>query len=180
MESYLPQQNTPATPLNLDGAAYRLTWTRRPIDESPDLSGLPSLDYALYLYNTVKFHLGQLFRLIDEEHFLSNLNAFYQSIPTGASASRLWYVQYLLVLAFGKAFLVAGTASSTPVGSHFAARALSLLPEFPDIHGEDILEIEVLCLAALYLQSIDMRIAAFQYVSTTGVCVFMIWDAHGC
>lgn len=129
------------------------------------MSGLSSLDYALYLFNTVKFHLGQLFRMIDEELFLQEMNAFYENAQAKATTSRLWYAQYLMILAFGKAFLVQYKAGAAPPGSEYAVRALSLIPEIRDMYGERILEIEVYCLAALYLQCVDLRITAFQYVS---------------
>ena len=164
MEDQFPQPDTPRGPLNLDGAAYKLSWSRCAPEKTPDVSGLPSLDYALYLFNTVKFNLGQLFRMIDEESFIKELSSFYENAPAKASSCRLWFAQYLLIIAFGKSFLVQYKAGTAPPGSEYAARAMTLLPDVRDMYGERILEIEVYCLAALYLQCLDMRITAFQYV----------------
>ena len=75
--------------------------------------------------------------------------------------------QYLLVLAFGEAFLYRDAPAPAPAGSAFAARAMALLPDVPQFHDEGLLAIEVLALAAIYLHSIDMRVPAFQYVSLT-------------
>ena len=46
-------------------------------DDPPDISGLPSLDHALYLSETVKFHLGQSYRLYNEDEFIHNVREFY-------------------------------------------------------------------------------------------------------
>lgn len=163
------QQLRPADPIEIplpvDGDAYRVTWSPVRADETADISGLPSLDYSLYLMNTVKFHLGQTLRLFDEEEFSRNLYEFYEDAEAKLAQSRLWYVQFLLVLAFGKAFLVSTKSNSNaPAGAEYFSRAMSLIPDTPEMWHESILAIEVLAMTALYLYSIDMRDSAYCYV----------------
>lgn len=161
-----PGSDNPPDPFNYDGTAYRLRWKRISEDEDPDISNLPALDYALYFFNVVKFHLGQFSNIVDEESYLQNLDEFYVDTATKARSSRLWFAQYLLVLAFGKAFVghaSVGPSSSLP-GVEYASRAMALLPDMSAVEGDGLFAIEVLCLASLYFQSIDMRIAAFQHI----------------
>lgn len=164
IESYLPERNTPPVPTGLDGGAYKLKWTRIANDELPDLGDLPARDYAIYIFNTFTFHVGQLFLVIDEESFLQNLEEFYKDAAAKVRQSRMWFAQFLFVLAFGKAFLTPFSPETNPAGCSYALRALAIIPDFADEHAEPLLEIDVLCLAALYLQSVDMRLTAYQYV----------------
>jgi hypothetical protein len=145
--------------------AFKLHWRPVPSDEVPDVTNLPPLDYALFLFNTVKFYFGFLSFMIDEESYLRNLYEFYENPSSKAASSRYWYAQYLLVLAFGKAFLTARNPSGTPPGHQYASRAMSLLPDLSGMHEDPLTCIQALSLGAVYLQSIDMRRAAFQHVS---------------
>ncbi|KAI5460691.1 hypothetical protein BGZ63DRAFT_488712 [Mariannaea sp. PMI_226] len=162
--------DTPRAPLNLDGAAFRLRWQSKPSADASDLAKLPALDYALFVYNTVKFRLGELFCIVDEARFFRVFDEFHkQPLPT-AQTHNLWFVEYLLILAFGKAFMSSPslTPDSPPVppGSDLAARALSLLPDVAFLQDDRpaLLAIEVLSLAALYFHAIDMRSPAYQYI----------------
>lgn len=57
-------------PYTIDGELYdKLHWSPVPDNASIELSGIPPLDHTLYLFNTDKFHLGQSFRLFDEEAY---------------------------------------------------------------------------------------------------------------
>lgn len=156
---------TPFEPLNTDGTAFRLRWSALPADQIPEIGDLPPPDHAMYLFHTVQFHLGQLFPTIHEPVFLHRLSQF-EIDPLGVCRTqRLWLAQYLLVLAFGEAFLSRDAQAPAPVGSAFAARAMALLPDVTQFHDEGLLAIEVLAMATLYFHSIDMRVSAFQYVS---------------
>ncbi|CAI7662370.1 unnamed protein product [Penicillium manginii] len=161
----VPEANCPPDPWHLDGMAFKLHWRPVPSDEVPDVTNLPPLDYALFLFNTVKFYFGFLSFMIDEESYLRNLYEFYENPSSKAASSRYWYAQYLLVLAFGKAFLTARNPSGTPPGHQYASRAMSLLPDLSGMHEDPLTCIQALSLGAVYLQSIDMRRAAFQHVS---------------
>lgn len=160
-----PEPNCPPDPWHLDGVAFRLQWRPIPPDEAPDVTNLPPLDYALYLFNTVKFYFGFLSFMIDEDAYLRNLHDFYKDPPAKATAFRYWYAQYLLVLAFGKAFITHKNPSGTPPGHQYASRAMALLPDLSGMHEDPLTCIQALSLGAVYLQSIDMRRAAFQHVS---------------
>jgi proline utilization trans-activator len=140
----------------------------RPSDQThvPDISGLPSVDYALYLLRTVRFHLGETYHLIEEESFLSELNDFYfKSAAEKAASSRLWFVQFLIVLAFGNAFLLHSASTEKTPGSLFFSRAMALIPDHLTLWKDSILAVEVSALAGLYLYSVDKRESAHLYVS---------------
>ncbi|OJJ35927.1 hypothetical protein ASPWEDRAFT_532510 [Aspergillus wentii DTO 134E9] len=147
----------------LEGDIYDLQWM--PSTDGPDVSGLPSIDHSLYLFNTVKFHLGQNYRFFDESAFTSHLHEFYYgNALEKATECRLWFVQFLLVLAFGNAFLSRSRNSQDPPGSRFFVRAMSLMPDLRFLWKDCLLSIEVLALAGLYLYSIDHRESAHVYV----------------
>lgn len=159
-----PDRSVPI-PLAVDGDAYQIHWRCASSDELPDISGLPSLEYAIFLLNAVKFRLSPLYRLFDEEEFLQNLHAFYDNATAKAQESRLWYVQYLVVMAFGEALLVpVRTASNTAPWTKYFTRAMSLLPDTTRLWNEPTLAIETLALIALYFHSVDMRDTAYCYV----------------
>lgn len=160
----VPETSGLRDPWNTDGVAFRLEWKPLGANEEPDLSNIPPLDYSLFLFNAVKFHLGPLAQIIDEENFLGRLHQLYTRPSVTDGTSNLWLAQFFLVLAFGKAFIGHSTSPSSVPGAQYAARAMSLMPDLSGMHDAPFMAIEALCLAALYLQSVDMRVAAFQHV----------------
>lgn len=155
-----------SAPTLVEKEVYPLRWDRCSSKDAPDISGLPSLDHALYLFATVKFHLGQNYRFFDEDQFVQNVREFYQGDPVRmASEHQLWYIQYLLVLSFGTAFLCR-TKSDKPPGAEFFVRAMALMPDHASLWKDSLLAIEVLALAGLYFYSVDHRESAYIYVST--------------
>lgn len=165
----VPESNCPPDPFHIDGVAFKLNWRPFPPDEVPDVTNLPPLDYALFLFSTVKFYFGFLSLMIDETAYLQDLHEFYQDPSAKAAAKRPWYCQYLLVLAFGKAFLTHRNPSGTPPGHQYASRAMALLPDLSGVDEDPLGCIQALSLGAVYLQSIDMRRAAFQHVSISAL-----------
>ncbi|KAF2162026.1 hypothetical protein M409DRAFT_58488 [Zasmidium cellare ATCC 36951] len=166
-------------PINLDGAAYDLP--PLPPRGCFDRASLPSLDHAIYLFNTVKFHLNQRFRLVDEQAFTETLHAFYRGGET-SELSPLAYAELMFVLAFGKAFLPSSKPSSAPKGWVHAAQAFAALPTFHTHDQDNVLAIEVYCLAALYLQSIDMRVTAHDFIGRALRLCYVVGihrDFHG-
>lgn len=160
-----PSTNTPK--LYLDGDLYPLEWTSLTADVQPSISGLPSMDYGLYLFNIVKFHLGPTYRFLDEAAFVSHLQKFYGN-PTGEKVieSRFWFVQFLLVLALGNAFLARPrTQSGCPPGSKIFIRAMSVMPNHVSAGKDSLFAMEALGLAGIYLYAIDHREAAHVQVS---------------
>ncbi|KAL1852220.1 hypothetical protein Plec18167_006034 [Paecilomyces lecythidis] len=131
-------------PRSMDQEIYPLHWNHAAIDAAIDVSGLPSIDHASYLFNTVKFHLDHSFRFLDEEDFLRQLQEFYNGDSVKkAKECRLWFVQFLLVLAFGNAFLLRTRNSKDPPGSKFFVRAMSIMPELSCLWKDSLLAIEV-------------------------------------
>lgn len=152
----------------LEGDIYSLQWTQSTTKGPLDTSGLPSIDQTLYLFNTVKFHLGQVYRFFDEEAFVNHVKEFYYGSPAEkATECRLWFVQFLLVLAFGNAFLSRSRDTKEPPGSKFFVRAVALMPELSCLWQDSLLAIEVLAMIGLYLYSVDYRELAHVYVSLT-------------
>ncbi|KAL3490254.1 hypothetical protein BJX62DRAFT_252068 [Aspergillus germanicus] len=148
-----------------DGDLYPIQWQPVRPNTHPDITNLPSIDHALYLFNTVKFHLGHNHLLIDEKQFVEHVHAFYygDSIKQ-ANECRLWFVQFLLVLAFGNAFLLPSKNENEPPGAKFFLRAMSLMPDHTALSRGGFLAIEVLSLTGLYLYSIDHRASANVYI----------------
>src|SRR5450755_2942484 len=72
----------------------------------------------------------------------------------------------LVVFAFGRSILAREAGPSGPVGSIYFARAVEGLPDCHRLCQEPILSIEILCVFALFMQAMDMRLAAYEYVRT--------------
>ncbi|KAB8248430.1 hypothetical protein BDV35DRAFT_403587 [Aspergillus flavus] len=155
-----------SAPNLIDRDIYLLHWRPAPPDDQPDIHGLPSLDHALYLLNTVMFYMGQNYFLFEKKTFLAHLHEFYYGDALSkAMEYKLWFVQYLLVLAFGSAFVIQPTKNTRePPGAKYFIRAMSLMPEHSTLWKDSLLAIEVLGLAGLYLYSIDHRESAHVYL----------------
>lgn len=152
--------------LYLDGDIYPFPWNRIAATEPPDTTGLPSMDYALYLFHIVRFHLARTYRFFDEDSFIAHLHNYYNSRSVEkATEPRFWFVQFLLVIALGNAFLSRPRNQPDPPGSKYFARAMSAMPNHTSTGKDSLLAIETLALAGLYLYSIDHREAAHVQVS---------------
>ncbi|KAF5652672.1 transcription activator [Fusarium sp. NRRL 25303] len=150
-----------------EGKVFDLRWdgTRKFTSQDvPDMSALPTKDFALYLINSVKFHCGWLYSLFDEDIFMERFRLFHENPSEYSRAEPLWFVHYLLVLAFGKAFVVQSTKSRRPPGGDFFMQAMKLMPDFNFFDCDIIEEMQVLCCAALYLQSVDHIQQAYRLV----------------
>lgn len=155
----------PAKDLSFDGRIYDLGWDGLRSQFTPESIALPSSDYAVYLINAVKFHCGQMFHLFDEHSFMQQFTQFHQTPREHANRSDLWFIHYLLILAFGKAFIVRSNAAHSPPGADMFVWALKLLPDTIFMCAQSVESVEVLCCVALYLQSLDFRSSAYNYVS---------------
>lgn len=159
-------------PLSMDsllfeGATYDLGWNGLRDMSSPTLTypPLPTPDHALFLINAVKFQCGQLFHLFDEQTFMDQFNRFHESSSDPTRCPVLWYIHYLLILAFGKAFAVKSPSQTRrPPGGELFVAAMKMLPDISFLCTDPIQSIEVLCCAALYLQCLDSRSAAYNLV----------------
>ncbi|KAF4978258.1 hypothetical protein FZEAL_5364 [Fusarium zealandicum] len=151
-------------PQLIEGDVYSLSWNQNSPHDIPDIRGLPSLDHAIYLFNSFKFHLGQTYKLFDEIEFENQIREFYANAQQRAIESRLWYVKFLLILAFGTAFHAQPTLSPQPPGAKFFVRAMGLMPDHTALWKDSLLAIEVLAMVGLYLYSSDERESAHVYL----------------
>lgn len=159
--SRVPEPEPPVDPWDLQ--TRQLTWVPLGLHQQPSVENLPSRDYALFLLMTVKFHLGPLSQIIHDDSFRQHLERFYRNPAAEASQSRYWYAQLLIILAYGEAFSANGTMKTIP-GLDYASRALALTSSLIPMGGDTLAAAEALCLIALYLQALDLRLMAFQMV----------------
>ncbi|EKG14254.1 hypothetical protein MPH_08544 [Macrophomina phaseolina MS6] len=161
---YVHQSNIPTTTLLFDGSAYDLKLDDRRSAADLDAPSLPTLDYAIYLINAVKFHCGQMFHLFDEASFMGNLYDFYADPAHNVTAMDFWYIHFLLILAFGKAFTTQSRQGKKPPGTDFFVKAVQLLPNTILLERQPLISTEILCCISLYLQCLDYRDAAHNYI----------------
>lgn len=155
--------------LLFDNHVYDLKWDGNRANcpsEIFDISNLPIQDFALYLINSVRFHCGQLFYLFDETIFMDQFASFQSSSnPVDfAKSAPLWFCHYLLILAFGKCFVVQSARSKSPPGGEHFVQAMQCMPDFTFYKANPIEKIQVLCCAALYLQCTHSRSPAYRMV----------------
>lgn len=78
--------------------------------------------------------------------------------------SSIWYIHFLLILAFGKSLIQRRNNGRRPAGSEFFVRALQLLPELNALGKEPIVGAEILCCISWYYHALDFRHAAHNFV----------------
>ncbi|CAH0024860.1 unnamed protein product [Clonostachys rhizophaga] len=147
-----------------DKGAYNMQWTPLGSNEEVDISTLPHRDHALFLIGAAKFYLNNYLGLIDEPEFTKGVYDLYERPAEKANSSRTWYAHFLLVLAYGKAYSK-GDNSRGPPGSHYALRAMTMLPDMSGLYADPVLSVQTLTLASMWFQSVDMRIAAYYHIS---------------
>ncbi|RFU34083.1 hypothetical protein B7463_g2248, partial [Scytalidium lignicola] len=157
------QAPLPPGTLLFDATAYDLGWDgfRSTL---PDTPLVPAIDHAIYLINSVKFRCGQLFHIFDEEEFMSSLYNFYADPSARMATTGLWYIHFLVILAFGKAFVLQKNQGKKPPGAEFFVTALQLLPDASALCREPIISTEILCCVSLYFQSLDFRHSAHNFI----------------
>ncbi|CAG8273724.1 unnamed protein product [Penicillium salamii] len=150
---------------NLDGDIYPLDWGNEKVNPDSLISiPLPSVDQALHAFNAVHFYLGQIYRLFDED-FGAQIQHFYKRRAAGEMAySRMWFIQLLLILAFGKAFSSRTRTDESPPGSKIFVHAMSLMPNQTFTGKDSLTVIETLALTSLYLYAIDHREGAHSHI----------------
>ncbi|KAI6782912.1 uncharacterized protein J7T54_002071 [Emericellopsis cladophorae] len=174
----MPPARSPVNPWDLE--TLHLTWDPIGANEQPSVDNLPSRDYASYLAHTVKYHLGSLYDIIDHDSFHQQMRDFYHNPQEVANESRYWYSQFLFMLAFGEAFSpTESSEAGTLPGMSYASRALALIPALVPIDKASMPAVEALCLAALYLQAVDLRLMAFQLIGQAlRISVIEGWHRH--
>ncbi|USP82132.1 Dicarboxylic amino acid permease [Curvularia clavata] len=166
LRNYVDTAEINGTPASVDAQAFVLDWPSSRESRLQPQEDIPSRDYAIYLTNTVKFHLGQTYHLFDEGSFLAELDEFYNhpTFPDPAQKTPLWLLHFLLVLALGQALLAPVMTGRSPAGGSLVARVLDMLPDTHGLYQDAIRSIELLCCLSLYLQSIDHRNSAYLYI----------------
>ncbi|VUC25742.1 unnamed protein product [Clonostachys rosea] len=157
----ISEPDPPIQPWDLE--TIDLAWNPIGLNEQPDISDLPSKDYALFLISTAQYYLAPFAKIIDHPQFRKQTEDFYENPAIEARKSRMWYSQFLFTLAFGEAYAQTGSSQGIP-GIQFASRALSLIPSIVPMEKNPLAAVEALCLGALYLQSLDLRLMSFQLV----------------
>ncbi|KAI9677790.1 MAG: hypothetical protein M1822_008102 [Bathelium mastoideum] len=153
-----------AAALLFEGSTYDLGWDGQRNSAMVDTSILPAADFATYLINAVKFHCGQLFHMFDETTFMHHFRKFYEDPNNERNCPRLWYIHFLVILAFGKGFIVRAKNGKRPPGSELFVQAMKLLPDITYMWSDAIQSIEILCCSALYHQCLDNRSAAYNMI----------------
>ncbi|KAJ5350603.1 hypothetical protein N7541_008330 [Penicillium brevicompactum] len=164
-KTVMPEYPSPDLPFHVDGSTWSLSWNRTDKSDMSLLEGLPSYNDFLYLLNTIKFHSHRMLVLLDEDEFFPHLKAFYQNGIEEVKSSPLWFIQYLLLVSLAKACLGTSSHSGSPPGSAFFERAMSLMPDFVGLHLQPNLAMQILYLTALFLMTVDMKDAAYAYIS---------------
>ncbi|KAL2856630.1 fungal-specific transcription factor domain-containing protein [Aspergillus pseudoustus] len=154
----------PTDSLLFEGSTYDFGWDGSRTSVYQESPIVPTLDYSIYLINAVKFHAGQLFHLFDEGTFMGGLYAFYDDPQGHVDPPSLWYIHYLVIIALGKALVSHKNQSTRPPGCEFFTKALQLLPDSTHLGREPVIGAEILCCLALYLQSLDYRNSAHNYI----------------
>lgn len=152
------------TPLNFDAEAYAVNATSRHVPADA-YTALPSLEVASFYVQVLKFKTNPFFYLFDESVFMAQMHHFYESLTDTPLTNRIWYVHYLLIMAFGKA-LSTQSRFGCIEGLDLFDRALRLLPDASILWEDPLTATEVLCCVGLYLYSIDHRSAGYMYVSS--------------
>ena len=112
----------------------------------------------------MQFHIGQAYHLFDQQSFIYGLDDYHRN-PTGIyQRAPLWYVHYLIIMAFGKAFTAAKIKGRPFPGVEYFQYAMKLLPTVTQLWKDPFTAAEILCCAALYLQCMDFRYAAYNMV----------------
>lgn len=135
---------------------------------------MPTEDFAQFLINGVRFRCGKLFHLFDERSFMSEFEKFHRGTRVVNDKLDLWHVHYTLILAIGKALNGEYHKGSRPAGADLFAQSMRVVPHLALARAEPMESIEILCCAALYLQSIDRRQAGYNLVRITVYAVYHV------
>lgn len=146
IRSHVDSGESPDVPLGLDLDAYALRDQEYNKMKPCVVGQLPPKDHALYLIQNVNFHITQTLHLFDNKSLRRNIEEFYAQPEQPLSlASRLSYIQFLIIIAFGKAMLYKTSGARIPSGYSFFERALELLPAVDVLYRHVLLSVETLC-----------------------------------
>ena len=129
----------------------------------------PELEYpaqgvAQSLLDTVLTSLGTVQHLLDPRLFSDRLASVEE---VGMQRPRsLWDVEFLLVFAIGELLQGIMPRDSALPGARYFQDAISHLPGFLNLRPAGTVGVEIMGLAAFYLQCADCKEDAYVYVST--------------
>ncbi|KAE9382229.1 hypothetical protein N431DRAFT_476868 [Stipitochalara longipes BDJ] len=142
------------------GASYSMSLRCGSPLESLALS-LPPKDNIIHLAQVADFHLNANCLFLNFSGFLQRLNG--ASIKSLQTASGVWRVKLLLVIALGRFFLERGATSSGPPGIREFLQGTHDLPPTLILRQDPVIALETLCLLAIYSQAADMHEVAYLY-----------------
>ncbi|KAJ5272975.1 hypothetical protein N7478_008100 [Penicillium angulare] len=122
------------------------------------------MEESQYLLDQFLYYMGVSQHFIDPRSFSDSMVLLFQTKETREQQKQTtWYTEYLLVMAMAK--LIEGDQpKSQPPGSDLFAEALRRLPPLHKLGEEGIIAVEILTLAATYLQWCDRRHDAYLYI----------------
>lgn len=126
---------------------------------------LPPLQVARRFFITQYSFIGPIFAFTEsKEEFEKSLSKAYHKLPDPTDVDAcLEYAKLLLILAFGQMYSVNQWVDFRgPPGIAYFSEALGLLPETHE--GGSLLCVECLALAGYFLQNMNRRDAAFQFI----------------
>lgn len=129
-----------------------------------NLRNWPGQEEAHSLIEKVVLNVGISQHLFDVRTFSDNLSLLYQE--SNPQVPRLWVCEVLLVFAIGRLLQARMDDAAELPDTAFFREAMKYMPALTDLRRQDVLGIEVLGLAALYLQIVDRKDDAYIYSST--------------
>lgn len=152
-----PSVNTPDDAYNIVGQHTG------PEPRASDLE-YPAEEAAQLLLETVLSSLGTVQHLLDPRSFSDRL-ASAREIGTRQRPRSLWDIEYLLVFAIGELLQGVIPEDSVLPGTRYFQEAVSQLPGFLTLRAAGTVAVEIMGLAAFYLQCADCKEDAYVYVS---------------
>ncbi|KAJ9605007.1 Transcriptional activator [Cladophialophora chaetospira] len=161
---YLAQKlsSTPETNLAWDVNPMYKTSLKRPA--SLALPQLPPYEFAKRLFAAQYIYIGTIFSFLQPHVFESRLQQIYSNtMNLNNHEDCLVFCQVLLIFAYGQMYSVnQWSGNEGPPGFTFFKHALWLLPDL--YHEGSVLFVEVLGLLSPYMQNLNRKDAAFQYI----------------
>lgn len=110
-------------------------------------------------------YLGVNQHFFDPRAFTDTMTMLFQDEQSQQNVTgSVWFVEYLLVMAMAKLMDFDTQTSETCHGLDYFAEAIRLMPPLHQIGDHGVIAVEILCLAALYLQWRDRKHDAYLYV----------------
>ncbi|KAH7322605.1 fungal-specific transcription factor domain-containing protein [Stachybotrys elegans] len=124
-----------------------------------------SRDESMRLFDVFVSLLGINQHFLDPRKFADSIDLLYLSDTSRSiQMESMWFNHYLLVMAMGMLIGSPSDDPDRPPGSAFFAEALRRLPPTYELGSYGIVSVEVLSLAAVYLQWCDRKNEAYLYV----------------